>query len=98
MKKLLYATIFLVGFSLNAFAVFNDNLAGISIIQEKQYKKIKVEDVPKDTLAKIKKQYGNYIIKEAYKADDGELKLVLSKEGIDTTATFTSAGELIKIY
>ena len=48
-------------------------------------------------MEKIKKNYGTYTIKEAYKADDGEYKLVLTKDGIDTTATFTSTGNLIKI-
>ena len=65
--------------------------------QEKQYKKINVADIPKDTLNKIKKDYGNYTIKEASKADDGEYKLVLTKDGIDLTATFTPAGDMIKI-
>lgn len=67
-------------------------------LQEKQYKKIDVSAVNKTALEKIKKGYGTYVIKEAYKADDGEYKLVLSKDGVDLTATFTSAGELIKIY
>jgi hypothetical protein len=54
--------------------------------------------MPKEVLDKIKKQYGNYTIKEAHKADDGEYKLILSKDGIDNTATFTKAGDIIKIY
>lgn len=69
----------------------------ISVFQEKQYKKIEVSSVPKDTLDKIKKNYGNYTIKEAYKANDGEYKLVLTKDGIDLIATFTPSGDLIKI-
>ncbi len=69
----------------------------VSVFQEKQYKKIDVSAVPKDTLDKIKKNYGNYTIKEAYKSDDSEYKLVLTKDGIDLTATFTSSGDLIKI-
>ena len=48
-------------------------------------------------MEKIKKSYGSYIIKEAYKADDGDYKLVLTKDGIDTTVTFTGAGDMIKI-
>ncbi|MEL1244646.1 hypothetical protein AAEO56_10265 [Flavobacterium sp. DGU11] len=69
----------------------------ISVFQEKQYKKIDVAAVPKDTLDKIKKDYGNYTIKEAYKAEDGEYKLVLTKDGVDLTGTFTASGDLIKI-
>lgn len=65
--------------------------------QEKQYKKIDVSAIPQETLDKIKKSYGTYTIKEASKADDGEYKLVLTKDGIDSTATFTPSGDLIKI-
>ena len=67
-------------------------------LQEKQYKKIDVSAVDKAALEKIKKSYGTYTIKEAYKAEDGEYKLVLNKDGVDLTATFTPAGDLIKIY
>lgn len=76
---------------------YEDVITIVSVFQEKQYKKIDVASIPKDTLDKIKKDYGNYTVKEAYKADDGEYKLVLSKDGVDLTATFTSSGDLIKI-
>lgn len=97
MKKLFFALAVLASFSANAL-VRVDAKEAVSVNQEKQYKKINVSDIPKDVLGKIKKQYGNYTIKEAHKADDGEYKLILSKDGVDNTATFTSAGELIKIY
>lgn len=97
MKKLFFALAVLASFSANAL-VRVDAKEAVSVNQEKQYKKINVSDIPKDVLDKIKKQYGNYTIKEAHKADDGEYKLILSKDGVDNTATFTSAGELIKIY
>ena len=69
----------------------------INITQEKQYSKIDVSKVSKQALDNIKKGYGNYTIKEAYVAADGEYKLVLTKDGTDLTATFTPAGDLIKI-
>lgn len=77
---------------------FAEKGADTTIFQEKQYKKIDVSEVSKDALSRIKKNYGDYTIKEAYRADDGEYKLVLVKDGGELTATFTSAGELIKIY
>lgn len=98
MRKLFLAALLVIGFSVNTFAITASNPSEISILQEKQYKKIKVEEVSKDVLAKIKKSYGNYTIKEAHKADDGEYKLILTKDGIDTTVTLTPAGEIIKIY
>ena len=98
MKKLFIAAVLAAGFTATAAPTTQgeDNIA--SIFQEKQYKKIDVSEVSKDALDKIKKSYGNYTIKEAHKADDGEYKLVLSKDGTDITATFTPAGDLIKIY
>lgn len=96
MKKLFYALAILAGLSATA-----SNSAGydfmLSVFQEKQYKKIDVSKVSKEAMAKIQKSYGNYIIKEAYRADDGEYKLVLTKDGTELTATFTVAGDLIKI-
>lgn len=96
MKKLIFSliTILILSVSTTSAAICSEIIS----IQEKQYKKINVTDIPKEVLDKIKKQYGNYAIKEAHKADDGEYKLILSKDGVDNTATFTSSGDLIKIY
>jgi len=97
MKNLFLALAVMAGVSATA-AVTIENNEVVSVYQEKQYKKIEVSQVSKEALDKIKKSYGTYTIKEAHKADDGEYKLVLTKDGVDTTATFTSAGDLIKIY
>ncbi|TRW27585.1 hypothetical protein FMM05_02800 [Flavobacterium zepuense] len=98
MKKLFIAVVLAAGFTATAAPTAQIGDEIISVFQEKQYKKIEVSQVSKDALDKIKKSYGNYTIKEAHKADDGEYKLVLSKDGTDITATFTPAGDLIKIY
>lgn len=98
MKKLFLILTIMAGFSVVASAMPNNKVSTISLLQEKQYKKIEVSQVAKEALDKIKKSYGSYTIKEAYRADDGEYKLVLSKDGVDNTATFTAAGNLIKIY
>ena len=95
MRKLVFALALMAGISATA-AVSQAEIC-TSFYQEKQYKKIEVSQVSKEALEKIKSNYGSYTIKEAYKADDGEYKLVLTKDGIDTTATFTSAGDMIKI-
>jgi len=97
MKKLFFAVTIVAGLSASA-AVRIQNEEIISTYQEKQYKKIEVSQVSKEALDKIKKGYGSYTIKEAHRADDGEYKLLLTKDGVDTTATFTAAGDLIKIY
>ena len=95
MRKLLLAFAVMAGFSASAAVTIKATIA--SYYQEKTYKKIEVSQVSKEALDKIKKEYGSYTIKEAYRADDGEYKLVLSKDGIDTTATFTATGDMIKI-
>lgn len=96
MRKLVLTLATIAGLTASVIT-YEDVTTVISVFQEKQYKKIDVTSIPKDTLDKIKKDYGNYTVKEAYKAEDGEYKLVLSKDGVDLTATFTSTGSLIKI-
>lgn len=97
MKKVLLILAASTGLTATAVTL-TPHLFDINIHQEKKYKKIEVSEVSKEALATIKKSYGNYTIKEAHRADDGEYKLILTKDGIDTTVTCTSAGEIIKIY
>jgi len=97
MKKLLIAMALVASLSATA-GISSIRSAEKVKVQEKQYKKIEVSAVDKIAMDKIKKSYGAYTVKEAAKADDGEYKLVLSKDGVDLTATFTSSGDLIKIY
>ena len=98
MKNLFLALAVMAGVAATATTIENNSTTISVNFQEKQYKKIQVSEVSKEALDKIKKSYGNYTIKEAHKADDGEYKLVLAKDGVDLTATFTPAGDLIKIY
>ncbi|MFL9843635.1 hypothetical protein [Flavobacterium rhizosphaerae] len=100
MKKFLLIVALTGGFYISEAAVTSwgiNNERCIFMQQEKQYKKIKVSEVSKEAMDKIKAGYGSYTVKEAYKAEDGSYKLVLSKDGINTTVTFTPEGELIKI-
>ena len=96
MKKLFYALAILAGLSATASNSAEYDFL-LSVFQEKQYKKIDISKVSKEAMAKIQKSYGNYTIKEAYRADDGDYKLVLTKDGTELTAIFTAAGDLIKI-
>lgn len=95
MKKLVLMLAIATGFTANATLSLANPVS--QHLQEKQYKKIEISQVSKDALEKIKKGYGNYTIKEAHVAADGEYKLVLTKDNTDLTATFTPAGDLIKI-
>lgn len=98
MRKLLLLLAVTTGLTATAAVTLTFDSFEINIYQEKKYKKIEVSEVSKEALTTIKKSYGNYIIKEAHRADDGEYKLILTKDGIDTTVTCTPAGEIIKIY
>lgn len=95
MKKLFLMLAFATGLTANAASLVTNSTE--ITVQEKQYKKIDASKVSPEVLEKIKKGYGNYNIKEAYVAADGEYKLVLTKDNTDLTATFTPAGDLIKI-
>ena len=97
MRKLFFTLALIAGFAVTAAVPTQKNALQYTVTQEKQYTKIDVSKVSKEALEKIKKGYGNYTIKEAYVAADGEYKLILTKDGTDLTATFTSAGDLIKI-
>ena len=99
MKKLFYTTALFL--SMYSFTYAEINFTRISggkeIVQEKEYKKIKSEDVSKDALMNIKAKYGDYQISEAAVSSDGEYKLTLKKDNALLIATFTPAGALIKI-
>lgn len=69
----------------------------MEILQEKEYKKIKTEEVKKEALMNIKAKYGDYQISEAAVSSDGEYKLTLKKDNALLVAIFSSAGDLIKI-
>lgn len=97
MRKLLIALGLLCGIAV--FAEIHHNIVTLrkTEIQEKQYKKIEVSAVSKEASDKIKQHYGNYTITEAAVAADGEYKLTLKKDNVSIIATFTSAGDLVKI-
>lgn len=98
MKNLFYSTAIVLAMSSFAYAGSSITFAdGSEVLQEKEYKKIKPEEVSKEALANIKTNYGNYQISEAAVSSDGEYKLTLKKDDALLVATFTAAGDLIKI-
>ncbi len=100
MKKLFYSTALF--FSVQSITYAEINFMGFSgnkeISQEKEYKKITPQEVKKEALMNIKAKYGDYQITEAAVSPDGEYKLTLKKDNGSLIATFTPAGDLIKIY
>lgn len=97
MKKILAITVFALGSVINANATTktNDSIE-INVLQEKTYAPIEASAIPAEALKNISSKYGGYTLKEAHASEDGEYKLVLSKDGKTVTAYFTSTGEFIK--
>jgi len=97
MKKILALTVIALGFGINANAsTQTNNSTEINILQEKTYTPIEASAIPSDALKNISSKYGGYTLKEAHKAEDGEYKLILSKDGKTVTAYFSATGEFIK--
>jgi hypothetical protein len=99
MKKLFCSTaLFLAMYSFSYAEINSTKFSGSNeILQEKEYKKIKPEEVSKEALMNIKSKYGDYQISEAAVSADGEFKLTLKKDNALLVATFTPSGDLIKI-
>lgn len=97
MKKIFLLASLALGLGITTTATASDKTTDqISVIQEKQYKQIEPSAIPADVLKNISSKYGGFTIKEAHVADDGEYKLILSKDDKTVTAYFSSTGEFIK--
>ena len=96
MKTIFLTAAILLSLSANAITVVAGNEVVISICQEKDYKKVETNQVPADILKQASSRYSGYALTEAYASEDGEYKLVLSKDGKTVKAYFKSTGEFIK--
>ncbi len=97
-KKILFLTATLaLTLSLSATTI-NIVLSDItvSIEQEKVYRKIETSDVPAEVLKSVGAKYSGYALDEAHVSDDGEYKLILSKDGKKVTAIYKANGEFVK--
>ena len=99
MKKLFYTIVLFLSMCTLNYASTNSTelLSMREVSQDKEYKKIAPSEVKQEVLTYIKANYGNYQISEAGVSSDGEYKLTLKKDNALLVATFTPAGDLIKI-
>jgi hypothetical protein len=67
-----------------------------SVFQEKEYKKVETNEVPANILKNASTRYSGYALNEAYVSEDGEYKLVVSKDRKTVKAYYKSTGEFIK--
>ena len=97
MKRILLVTAITLGLGINANALTSkNNQIELNVTQEKTYSPIEASAIPADALKNISSKYGGYTLKEAHRSEDGEYKLILSKDGKTVTAYFSSTGEFIK--
>lgn len=94
MKKL--AIIFCLFTATISVEAGNWNIQGFYSWQEKEYKKIEDIDVPADVLKAASARYSGYALNEAYRAEDGEFKLILTKDNKPIVAYYKATGEFIK--
>lgn len=104
MKKVLFAFALMIGFSIAAQAQTktekteksdNKTVQTTQDIVTKDYKVMDDNSLPVAVLEKVGTKYGGYAIKEIYRADDGDYKLTLLKDGERTIAYFNKKGEEI---
>lgn len=68
----------------------------ITLDQEKEYKKIEISQVPAEVLKQVSAKYAGYTLTEAHASEDGEFKLVLTKEAKTIKAYYKGTGEFVK--
>lgn len=96
MKNLFLAAAIVLSFSVNAATVIMKGEVMVLVHQEKEYKKIETTQVPADILKNASTRYTGFALDEAYASQDGEYKLILSKDGKIVKAYFKNTGEFIK--
>lgn len=95
--KIVVLSIFLLALSFEPAAVNAAQTTTCSYErQQKEYKKIEDVEVPADILKAASAKYSGYALTEAYMAEDGEYKLILSKDSKPVAAYFKATGEFIK--
>lgn len=96
MKTIFLTTAILLSLSANAVTAVASNQVVISLYQEKEYKKVETNQVPADILKQASSRYSGYALTEAYASENGEYKLILSKDAKTVKAYYKSTGEFIK--
>ena len=96
MKNVFLTVALVICLSANAGSAIGSSEIISSMCQEKEYKKVETTQVPADILKNASSRYSGFALNEAYSAEDGEYKLVLSKDGKTLKAYYKSNGEFVK--
>lgn len=90
------ALVFAMSASAATTNIVSTDFNTIEASQEKEYKKIETSAVPAPVLKEISTKYSGYAISEAHASDDGEYKLIVTKQDKKVTVYYNSAGEFVK--
>jgi hypothetical protein len=96
MKNLFLATALVLSLSANADSTIGKSDITVLEYQEKEYKKVETTQVPADILKNASTRYSGYALNEAFASEDGEYRLILTKDGKIVKAYYKSTGEFIK--
>lgn len=99
MKKYLIIPALFLGFSLtaNAQEVKTETKTETTVVKDqKDYKEIDPVSVNNEALKTVLTKFKGHTIQEAFKAQDGEYKLVLTKDKKNRTVYIAKSGKLIK--
>jgi hypothetical protein len=65
--------------------------------KEVKFTEIKVDEIPEQITATLKKDYAGYVTDKAFKGDDGTFKIKVSKEALKQVLIFNNKGEVLKV-
>jgi hypothetical protein len=102
MKKIMLIPALVLGFTFAANAQEVQTTAKTKTVEktvvkdQKDYKEIDPVSVNNDALKTVLVKYKGHQIKEAFRAEDGDYKLVLSKDKKNKTVYIAKTGKVIK--
>lgn len=100
MKKLFLIPALILGFTFAASAqevkTETKTVETTVVKDQKDYKEIDPVSVNNDALKTVLSKYKGHQIQEAFRAEDGDYKLVLSKDKKSKTVYISKAGKVIK--
>ena len=100
MKKLFIIPVFVLGFAMSANAQTEvkktETVETKVTTQRNDYKEIDPVSVNNDALKTILKTYNGHSIVEAWRAENGDYKLVISKDKKNKTVYIAKDGKVIK--
>lgn len=96
MKNLIITSALVLALGASASASTIISPKGVTISQQKEYKKIEESKVPAAVLSEVSTKYEGYKITEAAVAADDEYRITVAKDTKTVKIYFTATGEFVK--